>query len=270
MPSNEKLLDELCSLAVTAGACILKDKARTSSVTYKSDSSPLTSADLASHEAIAFGLKEIAPEVPVVSEEGTLPPFAERKKWGRYFLVDPLDGTKEFVKGGNAYTVNIALVDGGVPVVGVVYVPELGALYAGAEGVGAFKKEGEGGRQRIHVASSCEPFPLVLGSSSHGSPEMGAFLAQLGEHELRRVGSSLKLCQIADGTAHIYPRFGPTSEWDTAAGHAVVLHAGGRVLQLGGEPLNYNQKADILNPAFFAIGPEDRPWLEMARRSLEA
>lgn len=262
--STSQLLEQLCGLAERAGAAILADKERTSQISFKADESPLTSADLASHKTIVEGLSMIDPSIPVLSEEAKTLPFESRRGWSRYFLVDPLDGTKEFIKGKKEYTVNIALIVDGVPEVGVVYVPELKQMFAGAKGLGAFRAESGGPLQKIGVAQKSAPVPRIVGSSSHASPEMARFLEALGDHEILQFGSSLKICQVADGTAHFYPRFGPTSEWDTAAGHAVVLAAGGQVVKLDGSSLDYNQKESLLNPAFFVIGPQDRPWLELA------
>lgn len=267
MPTLEHL-KRLEELAARAGQAILEDKARTSSVQLKADESPLTSADMASHTTILAGLAQIDPGVPVLSEESKTLPFAERKTWSKYYLVDPLDGTKEFIKGKKDYTVNIALIENGVPVAGVVYVPELGDTYSGADDVGAFKIPRDKERVQIHVNRKCPPVLRVVGSASHASPVMNVFLEQVGAHQLMEFGSSLKICQVSDGTADFYPRFGPTSEWDTAAGHAVVLHAGGKVVTIDGAPLLYNQKESLLNPYFYVIGPSDRDLLALAREAL--
>lgn len=266
-------LDQLIALedlAEQAGRAILADKARTSSVELKADESPLTSADMASHCAIIDGLAKLDPTVPVLSEESKALSYDERKHWTKYYLVDPLDGTKEFIKGKKEYTVNIALIENGVPTVGVVYVPELGEMYSGAEGLGAFKRVNGQERVAIKVAQTCRSAPRIVGSSSHASPVMAVFLELVGDHEIMEFGSSLKICQISDGTADFYPRFGPTSEWDTAAGHAVVLHAGGAVVTIDGAPLTYNQKESLLNPFFYVIGPRDRDLLALARHALES
>lgn len=260
-------LNALVEIAQTAGAAILKDKARSSNIAIKEDASPVTSADLASNQAILDGLAALDPDVPVMSEESKTLPFEERKKWSTYYLVDPLDGTKEFIKGRKEYTVNIALIQDGVPTMGVVFVPELDETFSGAQGLGSFKTDSAGNTKKISVAQESASPPKIVGSSSHASDEMGTFLEALGEHQLLQFGSSLKLCQIADGTADFYPRFGPTSEWDTGAGHAVVLHAGGSVLTLEGTALSYNQKESVLNPAFFVVGPKDRDWLNLARKA---
>jgi 3'(2'), 5'-bisphosphate nucleotidase len=260
----QKRLDALTKIAQAAGAAILEDKKRSSKVEYKEDESPVTSADLASHREIMKGLEALDPHIPVMSEESKTLPFEERKKWSTYYLVDPLDGTKEFIKGKKEYTVNIALITDGVPVMGVVFVPELGETFSGADSLGAFKTDATGKTKSISVAAKSSTPPKIVGSSSHASKEMVTFLEGLGEHQLLEFGSSLKLCQIADGTADFYPRFGPTSEWDTAAGHAVVLHAGGSVVTLDGKALDYNQKDSVLNPAFFVVGPKDHDWLGIA------
>jgi 3'(2'), 5'-bisphosphate nucleotidase len=265
---SQDLLQAVCHLARLAGAAIIEDKRRTSSVSLKADESPLTSADLASHRTILQGLKEIDPEIPVLSEESAALPYEERKAWTRYFLVDPLDGTKEFIKGKKDYTVNIALIENGVPTLGAVYVPELDVSYFGAQAVGSFKAQGTEKPTPIHVAKTSTPVPRIVGSSSHASPEMLTFLQALGEHELVQFGSSLKICQVAEGTAHFYPRFGPTSEWDTAAGHAVVLCAGGSVVRTDGTALDYNQKDSLLNPPFFVLGPQDHDYVALAAAAL--
>lgn len=265
---SQALLDAICQLAIRAGAAIIEDKRRTSSVSTKADESPLTSADLASNRTIMAGLAEIDAHIPILSEESATIPFEQRRTWTKYFLVDPLDGTKEFIKGKKDYTVNIALIEDGVPTLGVVYVPELDETYFGASGLGSFKTVGKGKPTPIRVAEASTPLPRIVGSSSHPSPEMATFLESLGAHEIITFGSSLKICRVAEGTAHFYPRFGPTSEWDTAAGHAVVLHAGGKVLKADGAPLDYNQKDSVLNPPFFVVGPEDRDYMKLAAQAL--
>lgn len=265
---DQALLDALCRLARQAGEAILEDKKRVSQITLKPDESPLTSADLASNQTIVDGLEALDAATPLLSEESAAIPYEVRKGWSRYFLVDPLDGTKEFIKGRKEYTVNIALVEDGVPVMGVVYVPELDTTYFGGAGLGAFKSEGSGTGRPISVSKKSADEPRVVGSSSHPSPDMVKFLELVGPHRLLQFGSSLKICQVAEGAADVYPRFGPTSEWDTAAGHAVVLSAGGRVVASSGEALLYNQKESLLNPSFFVLGPEDRDYLSAARAAM--
>jgi 3'(2'), 5'-bisphosphate nucleotidase len=266
--THEKLI-QIEELAARAGQAILEDKRRTSTVELKADESPLTSADMASHVTIMAGLAEIDPELPVLSEESKAVPYETRQAWSQYYLVDPLDGTKEFIKGKKDYTVNIALIEDGVPTAGVVYVPELREMYSGAQGLGAFKSVDGQGRAPIQVRDLCRPAPRIVGSVSHASPVMKVFLELIGPHEMMEFGSSLKICQVSDGTADFYPRFGPTSEWDTAAGHAVVLYAGGKVLISDGTPLRYNQKDSLLNPFFFVVGAQDRDLLALARKAIE-
>ena len=177
---------------------------------------------------------------------------------GRYWLVDPLDGTKEFIKRNGEFTVNIALIENGTPVLGVVTAPALGTAYVAAEGVGAFKVNEEGQRHAIHVAGKPVEGATwrVVGSRSHPSQDLAAWLGKLGKHDMLMMGSSLKLCLIAEGKADVYPRLGPTCLWDTGAAHAVVRYAGGRVDTLKGEPLNYANPTEKLNPYFVAWGHE--------------
>lgn len=237
-------------------------------VEMKSDDSPLTRADLASHAVIVEALERQFPETPVLSEEGSLPPFSERQSWSRYFLIDPLDGTKEFIARNGEFTVNIALIDHGVPVVGVVHVPVLGVTYSGSvlEGDhGARIVSGEQ-RQVINARALTKPMEqlVVVASRRHGAEALDALLEQLRKHlpsiELTNMGSSLKLCLVASGDADFYPRLAPTSEWDTAAAHAVVLAAGGEVVDTTFAPLRYNTKSEILNPHFFVIGDPSKDW----------
>ena len=234
---------------------------RNFSVRVKQDASPLTEADLAAHAIIERRLRQEFPELPLLSEESSEQvPYATRKHWQRYWLVDPLDGTKEFVKRNGQFTVNIALIDGNRPVAGVVHVPAGGATYWGAESTGSFKSEGSDSGIPIH----CSAMPTrgrlrVVGSRSHQSAETAAFLDRLRERyselSFLAFGSSIKICMVADGTADIYPRLAPTMEWDTAAAHAILNAAGGRLIRhSSGQELQYN-KPDLLNPWFVAEAP---------------
>ncbi len=191
----------------------------------------------------------------MLSEESAEIPFSERGQWPRYWLVDPLDGTKEFVSRNGEFTVNIALIAGHRPEMGVVHIPVTDTTYSGIPGVGAWREAGDRGRMPIAVRRIAKPPLRVVGSRSHGNPALGKALAALGPHELKPAGSSIKLCLVADGSADLYPRLGPTSEWDIAAGQAVVEAAGGQVVRLpDGMALSYNTKANILNPEFLAYG----------------
>ncbi|MDX2411981.1 MAG: 3'(2'),5'-bisphosphate nucleotidase CysQ [Woeseiaceae bacterium] len=258
----KELIEPIVALATEAGQAILEVYATDFDVQEKSDESPLTQADLASHNCIVAGLKQLTPDIPIISEEDGLPTFEERRQWQRYWLIDPLDGTKEFVNRNGEFTVNIALIDSHRPVFGVVYVPVQDKTYLGCEGHGAELRE-SGSVTPIRVADASSTPVRIVGSRSHRGSSLDAFLERLGETDMLPMGSSLKFCVIAEGRADIYPRLGPTSEWDTAAAQAVVEQAGGKVLELDGKPLSYNAKEDILNPWFVVIGAADHDWLAL-------
>jgi 3'(2'), 5'-bisphosphate nucleotidase len=228
-------------------------------VRSKDDESPLTAADLAAHDIIVKALRQLTPELPVLSEESAATPWAIRKTWQRYWLVDPLDGTKEFIQRNGEFTVNIALIDHGVPVLGVVYVPVLELLYYGVREQGAWKEE-QGTRTRIHTTAitSGQRQLRIVASRNHRGELLEAWLAnirkQYPELELVSMGSSLKICLVAEGKADIYPRLAPTSEWDTAAAQAVLEAAGGRLVDEESRDYRYNGKDSIRNPFFYAVG----------------
>lgn len=254
------LLDGVESMSRQAGLAILEIYSQADGeVTYKDDKSPLTAADLASHEVLVQALEELAPEIPVLSEEGASMAFEERRGWTRFWLVDPLDGTKEFIKRNGEFTVNVALVEHGVPILGVVHCPTLERTYLGARGEGAWLREGDGERRAIRASGSGAEELVIVASRSHAGPELQAFLAELPRHRLTSMGSSLKLCLVAGGDADFYPRLAPTMEWDTGAAHAVVLEAGGRVVDREGQDLCYN-KENLLNPHFMVLGERPVPW----------
>jgi len=257
------LIEPVVALAIEAGAAILKVYATDFDVQSKEDTSPLTQADLASHRCIVKGLQQLTPDMPIISEESGLPEFAERSRWQRYWLIDPLDGTKEFVNRNGEFTVNIALIDAGRPVLGVVHVPVQSKTYLGCENHGAELRQDGREPTRIRVAATSSSPVRIVGSRSHRGSSLDAFLDKLGESDMVPMGSSLKFCTVAEGKADVYPRLGPASEWDTAAAQAVVEQAGGTVLELDGKPLSYNQKSDILNPWFVVIGATDHDWLAL-------
>lgn len=244
----------ICAIARTAGTAIMDIYAGDFQVQIKDDKSPLTCADRASHDLIIRGLAQQTPTLPILSEEGRAIPYAERNHWDRFWLVDPLDGTKEFVKRNGEFTVNIALVEGQVVRAGVVHVPAQGRTYLGIKGQGAWLQTGEADWQPIRVRQADPERGLsVVMSRSHPSLELEDYLKTLSVAEAVSVGSSLKLCVVAEGRADLYPRLGPTMEWDTAAGQALVEAAGGTVTTLDGAPLLYN-KAQLLNPYFVVRG----------------
>jgi 3'(2'), 5'-bisphosphate nucleotidase len=261
----QRLLPELLSIARRAGDAILEVYGRDFSVTHKEDDSPLTQADLASHVIIRDALARLTPDIPLLSEESAAIDFATRSGWRQYWLIDPLDGTKEFVNRNGEFTVNIAFIDDHKPVCGVVHIPVSGVSYTGIEGHGAQRHSRENEPQSIRVRRPCADPLVIVGSRSHANPKLEQYLAVLGNYELVSMGSSLKFCLLAEGKADFYPRLGPTSEWDTAAAHAVVMAAGGQIVKLDGQPLEYNRKDSLLNPEFLVIADSDRDWVGMFR-----
>ena len=254
------LIQPVTDIAVRAGNKILEIYATDFEIETKADESPLTTADKASHNTIVAALAELTPDIPILSEESEGITWEERSGWQEYWLIDPLDGTKEFIKKNGEFTVNIALIQGNQAVMGVVHVPVKNRSFYGYANGGAFERTAEGDVKEIHVTSPAQSPARVVGSRSHRGELVDAYLAKLGDHVMVSMGSSLKLCLVATGEADVYPRLGLTSEWDTAAAQAVVECAGGKVVQLDGSPLMYNAKEDILNPYFLVFGDASRDW----------
>jgi len=253
------LAPKIAHLAERAAAAILDVYDSDFAVEHKDDRSPLTAADLASHRIIVEGLGALTPDIPVLSEESAQIPWATRARWSRYWLVDPLDGTREFVKRNGEFTVNVALIEQHEPVLGVVQTPVGGELACAWRGGGAWI--GRPGEKARRVTTRRRASPLIVaGSRSHGSEREAEMLARLGHSAKMPLGSSLKFLRIAAAEADLYLRLGPTSEWDTAAGQCVLEEAGGVVLDLRGEPLAYNTRDSLLNPDFVAIGDRDADW----------
>ena len=258
-----ELLNKIEKTAVKAGNAILEIyNSADFGVEMKSDDSPLTKADLAAHNVIVKDLLSITPDVPILSEESADIPYSERSKWDKYWLVDPLDGTKEFIKKNGEFTVNIALIENGQPILSVVYVPVKEITYTAAKGYGAFKSI-NGERQKINIHKPARNIPVVVGSRSHISKDVKTYLDKLGDHDMTAMGSSLKFCLVAEGVADLYPRLGLTSEWDTAAAQCIVEQAGGRVVTLDNESLTYNTKDSLLNPFFMVYGDSNREWINI-------
>lgn len=255
------LMPELVKLARRAGDAILAVYEQDFSVTHKADDSPLTQADLASHVIIRDGLTALTPDIPFLSEESADIDFETRSRWPCYWLVDPLDGTREFVNRNGEFTVNIALICKHKAVGGIVYVPVSHISYTGISGSGAWRHAPGREPAPIRVRRPCADPLVVVGSRSHANPKLEQYLAALGDYKLVSMGSSLKFCLLAEGKADFYPRLGPTSEWDTAAAHAVVTAAGGEIIRLDGQPLEYNRKESLLNPHFLVIADPERDWL---------
>lgn len=289
------MLNEIQQIAIRAGEEILRFYGKSHPVDYKADDSPLTLADKAAHKAICAALHEFHPEIPIISEESPVPDYEERKKWKRFWLVDPLDGTKEFIKQTGEFTVNIALIVGGEARLGVVYVPVQRLTYMAEKPFGAFKQIDGRSRERIRVrrvpghekvdggnvqhskgpgtrnpsvtkdqvlmtTDPAKPAPVIVASRDHAGPRVKALLEACPDAETRSMGSSLKFCLVAEGAADLYLRDVPTMEWDTAAAQCIVEAAGGVVTNLqSGKPLLYNKK-DIRNPEIVTIGDPSFPW----------
>jgi len=275
--TDQELLQGIARIAQNAGEEILAvyhDDAPLD-VSLKEDDSPLTLADSKANAVIVAGLKQLDAVMPVVSEESEMPPFEQRSQWHRYWLVDPLDGTKEFISRNGEFTVNIALVERGVPVLGVVHVPVTDVTYYGGSAVaGAWRVEA--GKD----AEALQPRPLeeattlarFVASRSHRGVQVDQIIQQAATRfdaiEVVSMGSSLKMCLLAEGKADCYPRLAPTSEWDTAAAHAVLRAVGGEIVKTDFQPLRYNQKPDILNPHFIALADPAFAWEELLKPAL--
>ncbi len=256
----EDLLTTARRLAAEAGDKIMEIYNQNFSVQDKDDKSPLTAADLAAHRIIKNGLKAATPQYPVLSEESKQLPFETRASWPTYWLIDPLDGTREFIKRNGEFTVNIALIHEHDAVLGVVAAPAKNLSYCACRGHGAFKTVNGARAERIAVRKPTPTRPTVAGSRSHAGDSLAAFLDKLGDYDLISMGSALKSCLVAEGVVDIYPRFGPTSEWDTAAAQCVVEEAGGVLNDLDMNRLRYNTKDSLLNPHFVVIGNPDHDW----------
>jgi 3'(2'), 5'-bisphosphate nucleotidase len=252
MKELSDLAAALVPVAERAGIAIMTVYRGPFTVERKRDDSPVTLADLESQRIIVEGLSHLTPGVPVLSEESAHAPWSERRAWPELWVVDPLDGTREFVKRNGEFSINIALIVGHEPVLGIVASPVQRAVYWGAAGIGAFRKLERGAAARIEVAPPASPV-RVVGSRSHLSPRTAAYLARLPAYERTGIGSALKFCRLAEGRADLYPRFGPTSEWDTAAGQALLEAAGGHVTRLDGHRLRYNCRESLINGDFVAF-----------------
>jgi len=266
-PLDEAVVAQLIEIVRRAGDAILEIYQSDFAVEHKADESPLTQADLAAHRIIAAGLAALDSSIPILSEESSPPDFPVRSQWTRYWLVDPLDGTKEFINRNGEFTVNIALIEGHQPTFGVVGVPAKGLVYTGDVGRGLAQRISADGTIALQGRPMADDRSLVVvASRSHGGERLETYLEQLLSIypgvDRTPVGSSLKLCILAEGAADLYPRLGPTSEWDIAAAHAVLAAAGGAVWTVGGASLEYNRKAELLNPEFFAAADGAYPWQE--------
>lgn len=252
-------LEQAIAIAKAAGDAIMQVYSTDFDVVKKDDNSPLTQADLAAHHVIVASLSKLTPHIPILTEESEAIDYEIRRKWQQYWLIDPLDGTREFVKRNGEFTVNIALIDGKKPVLGVVYAPVTELLYFACQSYGAYKHAKSNNPEKIQTRLFNLKRPIIAGSRSHSNEKMQNFMKNLEnatstKPELISMGSSLKICLVAEGLADVYPRLGSTSEWDTAAAHCILLEAGGDIVDEAGFSLIYNSKSSLLNPSFFARG----------------
>ena len=261
----ERLARAAGDIAQRAAAVIIDVYQSDFAVERKDDASPLTAADLAAHRVIVEGLGALTPQWPVLSEESAAIDWSERSRWARYWLVDPLDGTREFVKRNGEFTVNIALIDGHRPMLGIVQTPVTGELACAWEGGGAWLARAGEKSRRIGTRQRGSPL-MVAGSRSHASDHEANLLGRLGPCTKMALGSSLKFVRIAAAEADLYLRLGPTGEWDTAAGQCVLEQAGGAVLDFNGRPLTYNARESLTNPDFLAVGDRDADWSALFAR----
>lgn len=260
MSSYAALIEGVQAIAREAAERIMAVYVRTFCVEHKADSSPVTEADLAANKVIVEGLKVLTPDIPVLSEEDEPLPFAERGQWQRCWLVDPLDGTREFIKGNGEFTINIALIDSGKPVVGVIHIPATGECYFASAGGRAFKQMKGQTAEPIRVRHWDGGHITIAGSRACHSEPFKALLNNFNERHVLTLGSSLKTCYIAEGRADLYARLGPTGEWDTAAAQCILEEAGGHVTDLDLNPLRYNSRESLINPPFIAFGDGRHDW----------
>ena len=262
MNINEELL-KISNISVEAGRIILDFYNKNLNITFKADESPLTQADLASNKLITDTIKKITPNIPILSEEEFIE-WDVRKEWKKYWLIDPLDGTKEFIKKNGEFTVNIALIENNRPILGVIYAPVSNELYFAKKNFGSFKiltskqLNTLDNAKKISIKINKTNKVNIIGSRSHSNPILNKWVSKnFNDFQILQKGSSLKFCLIAEGFADIYPRFGPTSEWDIAAGHIILEEAGGKLKSIDNKVILYNEKEDILNPNFFAYNNID-------------
>jgi len=258
---NREHINKVIEISIDAGKAIMDIYKTDFDAEKKADNSPLTKADLLSHKIISESLKDLTPEIPVLSEESSKISLNERMKWKKYWLVDPLDGTKEFIKKNGEFTTNIALIDNCKPIFGVIHVPVSKETYWGLEKKGSYFIDANFNELKMNVSVKNDGPIRIVASRSHPSQELQAYLERIENYELIKVGSSLKFCLIAKGDADCYPRFGPTSEWDTAAGEIIARSAGAIIVDLENKPLKYNKVENYLNPSFIVTNSSENETL---------
>jgi len=255
-----ELVDKITRIARIAGNKILEVYETDFSVETKKDNSPLTAADMAAHNSICDALNNLTPDIPILSEESSQISFEERRSWNQYWLVDPLDGTREFVKRNGEFSVNIALIEGQQSILGVIHIPVTNITYSASLNNGAYKCISNEEPIRIYAKKTNVNNITIAGSRSHGNEQQRNFINKLNSPEILAIGSSLKFCLVAEGLADIYPRFGPTSEWDSAAAQCIVEESGAIVVDINFRTLEYNTKESLLNPSFLVIADNTFNW----------
>lgn len=254
------LIEEIKNISVVAGNKIMEVYETDFSVEQKKDNSPLTAADMAAHNSICEALKKLTPNTPILSEESSDISYSERQNWNQYWLVDPLDGTREFIKRNGEFSVNIALIEKQKSILGVIHIPVSGVTYCAAFNNGAYKIHPDKRKTRISVKTTDDENITIAGSRSHGNQQQRDFIDKLDNPEILAIGSSLKFCLVAEGLADIYPRFGPTSEWDSGAAQCIVEESGGIVVDSDFKTLEYNTKESLINPPFLVIADSEFDW----------
>lgn len=258
----ERLTQEALTIARQAGDRIVEVYGGDFQVAYKSDQTPVTTADMAAHDIILAQLQELDPKLPVLSEESDAVSFEERYQWDTYWLVDPLDGTREFLRRNGEFSVNIALISNNRPIAGVVVAPILDIAYFATRTCGAFKQVGKSKPELIHVRAAPQPVTVARSRSPVTGPNLQRFLDAIGEHDEIPMGSALKSCLVAEGLADIYARLGPTGEWDTAAAQCIVEEAGGHFTDTRSRGLTYNLRESLINPNFLVFGDDEVDWAQ--------
>ncbi|MDH5300520.1 MAG: 3'(2'),5'-bisphosphate nucleotidase CysQ [Gammaproteobacteria bacterium] len=258
---QQTLLTALMQITRQAGEAILEVYQGPYEISHKQDTTPVTDADLIAHQLLVSTLHDLAPQLPILSEESPLIPLSTRRQWKRYWLIDPLDGTLEFIRKTGEFSVNVALVEKNRPVFGLVYAPVSGTFYYAQKGLGAYRQKRDQPAERIY-GRQLQPKQLVVTTSSRSRRDRRTleFLSRLPDYQLLTMGSALKSCLIAEGKADIYPRIGPTSEWDTAAAQIIVEEAGGQLTDMNLQPLRYNTRETLLNPDFLAVADANFDW----------
>lgn len=255
-----ELTEEIKIISKEAGKKILEIYETDFSVENKEDNSPLTAADMAAHNTICQSLEKLTPNTPLLSEESSDISFAERQSWQQYWLIDPMDGTREFVKRNGEFSVNIALIEKQKSILGVIHIPVSGTTYYASLKNGAYKHNQEQAPKNISARKTNPDNITIAGSRSHGNQQQRDFIKKLDNPEILAIGSSLKFCLVAEGLADIYPRFGPTSEWDSAAAQCIVEESGAIVVDTNFKTLEYNTKESLLNPSFLVIADKEFNW----------